>query len=144
MVKNSGGNKTKKQKRNVKKTIYYDELDEGQLFGQIIKALGNLHFKVICSDGIERNGRASNRVATARDKKVIAGDYVIISKRNFETEDTLNCDILGFAVPPDEIVKIFKRLNKLNETKFDDDIDFTNTEEIKKEIENNDIDVSKI
>lgn len=122
MVKNlHGGNKAKGLKRHIKKAVFYDELDEGQLFGLIIKALGNLHFRVMGSDGVERNGRASNKIATVKDKKIATGDYVIIAKRSFETDGDKNCDILGFANPPDHVIKIFKRGEK---SKPEDDIYF--------------------
>jgi len=149
MVKNThGGNKSKGMKKIVKKAIYYDELDEGQLFGQVTKALGNLHFTVLGHDCVERIGRASNKIATVRDKKIVSGDYIIISIRTFETEkdDKKKCDILGFARPPDHIIDIFKKNSKYFEKTEADDILF---ETDKKEIEGDEdddteIDITKI
>ena len=142
MVKNTfGGNKSKKIKKNITKAKFYDELDDGQLYGMITKALGNCHFTVLCGDKIIRNGKACNKIASAKDKRICVNDYVIIAKRDFETDQTKNCDIMGFANPPSDVIRIFKSDKKDKE----DDIIFE-TEKVENDDEENneDIDISKI
>ena len=143
MVKNtSGGNKSKKFKKNITKAKFYDELDEGQLFGVITKALGNCHFNVLCSDNIERNGKACNKITVAKDKRMLINDYVIISKREFETDQTKKCDILGFADPPSDIIRFFKKDKKTDEDEILFEVEKLTKDD---EVENNDdIDITKI
>jgi initiation factor 1A len=127
MVKNlKGGNKAKGQSRNIKKTIEYDTLEDGQLFGIVSKNLGG-HFSVLCSDGITRLGKAINKIKNAKDKRLTAGTCVIISLREFE-KDGKNCDIINFA--PSYVINSYPFLQTQQKDK-NTDIEFNDTIVIK-------------
>ncbi len=129
MVKNiSGGNKTKKQKRNMGKYTPVDKVEIGQMFAQIIRNNGT-HFTVLCSDNITRIGRMSGSLK--KGPRLLAGSYVVISLREFETEQN-HCDIIAIGCPPSNIINIFKK-NDPNCIK--DDIEFDESDEEFKEFE---------
>ena len=105
MVKNSsGGNKTKKQKRNFGKYNAVDKIEADQMFAQIIKNHGG-SFSVLCSDGITRLGKLSGYMK--KGPRLSEGLFVVISLRDFETE-LKNCDIIAYGDPPNNIIGIFK------------------------------------
>jgi len=134
MPKNkTGGNKAKKQgNKNINRKIFIaDALDEGQLFAQITKKLGDLRYYVLCSDNIERIGKTCNKLnRTSRgENRLDVGSNVIVSLRVDCDSTKMKCDLLAFAEPPDDIIKLFK--SKLSENK---DIDIIQFDIVKEEI----------
>ena len=134
MVKNiTGGNKTKKQKRNFGRFDTVNKIEPGQMFAQIVQNNG-VNFTVLCSDNIIRLGRLSGSLK--KGPRIIAGSYVVVSLRDFEI-DQKNCDIIGIGSPPNDIINIFKK-NNINKGKKDDiefhdsDDEFQNFEESSK------------
>ena len=136
MPKNiSGGNKTKKQKRNFGRFNASDKVESGQMFAQIIHNNGG-SFTVLCSDGITRIGKLCGILK--KGPRLISGSYVVISLRDFESEQK-HCDIIAHGDPPNDIINIFKKnpTNKNNkeDVEFNDsDDDFKEFEESKKTI----------
>ena len=109
MVKNiTGGNKTKKQKRYRNRDNPIDNLMDSQMYGVICENLGQ-HMMVLCSDGIKRKGELSGRAR--KGPRLLPGSYVAVSLREFEIEKK-NCDILGVAHPPSDIISLFKKNDK--------------------------------
>jgi initiation factor 1A len=105
MVKNtSGGNKTKKQKRNFGKYDAVDKIESDQMFAQITKNHGGT-FSVLCSDGIVRLGKLSGYMK--KGPRLAEGSFVVISLRDFEAEHK-NCDIIAYGDPPNDIINVFK------------------------------------
>lgn len=110
MVKNvTGGNKTKKQKRGYQKKAALDHTQTGQMFGQIVENRGD-HFAVLCSDNITRMGKLSG--AAKRGQRLISGSFVVISVRDYET-DQKNCDIIAAGNPPTDVKNIFRKINPI-------------------------------
>ena len=146
MVKNtSGGNKTKRQKRNYGRYDAVDKVEDGQMFAQIIKNNGD-HFTVLCSDNVTRLGRMSGILK--KGPRLTVDSYVVISLRDFETEQK-NCDIIAIGDPPTDIINIFKK-NNINKSKKDDidfdesDDEFKDFEESKKTIKHLSLEDNKI
>lgn len=128
MVRNiSGGNKTKKLKRNFGKYNAIDKIESNQMFAQITKNNG-MSFNVLCSDGITRLGRLSGYMK--KGPRLSEGSYVIISLREFEN-DHKNCDIIAYGNPPNDIIDVFKN----NNIKKKDDIEFVNLDDEFKDFE---------
>jgi initiation factor 1A len=131
MVKNtSGGNKTKKQKRNFGKYDAVDKIEPDQMFAQITKNHGGT-FSVLCSDGIIRLGKLTGYMK--KGPRLHEGSYVIISLRYYETEQK-NCDIIAYGNPTSNIINIFKTndpdSHKKNDIVFiDSDDEFKDFEE---------------
>ncbi len=134
MPKNTrGGNKTKKQRRNWGRFEPIDKLEKGQMFGKINENNGN-HFVVLCSDNVKRQAPMSNSVK--KGPRLYENTFVAVSLREFESNQE-NCDILGIARPPNNIIEIFKRIdptrNHTNDVEFgDSDNEFEEIVEIKK------------
>lgn len=128
MPKNkTGGNKAKKQgnKNTNRKIFVADALDEGQLFAQITKKLGDQRYYLLCSDNIERMGKSCNKLnKTSRgDNRLVVGSNVVVSLRVDCDSSKKKCDLLAFADPPDYVLKLFK--SKLTENNDNNDnIDF--------------------
>lgn len=130
MVKNiSGGNKTKKQKRNFGKYDATDKIEQEQMFGQITKNHGGT-FGVLCSDGITRLGKLSGSMK--KGPRLSEGSYVVISLRDFEIEHK-NCDIIGYGDPPNDVIKIFKTNDPHGHKKVD--VDFADSDDEFKEFD---------
>lgn len=132
MVKNEhGGNKHKKYGRR-KRVEPQDKVESGQMFAKIIKNEGD-HFSVLCTDNITRKGRMSGKLK--RGPRLIAGSFVIISTRDFES-DKKNCDIIGIGNPPSNILNIFNQ-NGNNPTDninfIEEDEEFKDFQDTKKE-----------
>ena len=106
-----GGYSKHLKKGGGKKAVLYDSLDDGQLFGQVTKVDGEGRFRILCNDGITRRGKACNQIRKTKDKKICFETFVIVSLRDCDTKDD-KCDILGFADPPNDILKYFKSNNK--------------------------------
>ena len=95
MKNKQGGKKTKKQKRDADKegnsSLVIPNKDEGTHLARIVKILGNLRAKVRTEDNNEYIGKICGNV---RKKFYFGnGDYVMISIRDFETNNN-KCDIL--------------------------------------------------
>lgn len=130
MVKNTtGGNKTKKLKRNFGKYDSTDKIESDQMFGQITKNHGG-SFSVLCSDGIIRLGKLSGYMK--KGPRLSEGSYVVVSLRDFEA-DLKNCDIIAYGDPPNDVINIFKT-NDPNAHKKTD-VDFMDSDDEFKEFE---------
>lgn len=125
----SGGNKTKKQKRNFHKYDPVDKILDGQMFAQVKHNNGG-SFDVICSDGVTRKGKLSGEMK--KGPRIQVGSYVVISLRDFEA-DKKNCDIIAHGDPPNDIVNIFKTSDIKSGKK--DNIDFIDSDDEFKEFE---------
>ena len=95
MKNKQGEKKTKKQKRDSDKegnsSLVIPNKDEGTHLARIVKILGNLRAKVKTEDENEYIGKICGSV---RKKFYFGnGDYVMISIRDFETNNN-KCDIL--------------------------------------------------
>lgn len=123
-----GGNKTKKQKRNYGRYNPIDKIEPGQMFAQIIKNNGG-HFDILCTDNVTRIAKLSGSLK--KGPRIITGSYVVISLREFEAEQK-NCDIIGIANPPNNIIGIFKQNNPV---KYEDDIEFCDSDDEFKDFE---------
>lgn len=134
MVKNiSGGNKTKKQRRNFGKFNAVDKISKEQMFAQIVNIQGD-HFDVLCTDNVQRLGRPSNLIK--RGPRLQAGAFVVVSLREFEA-DKNNCDIIAIGDPPNDIRNIFKKnISKKGKT---DNFNFVETDDKFKEFTINDV-----
>jgi initiation factor 1A len=117
----TGGNKTRKQKRD---TTRYDpilKLEPEQMFAQVTQNHGS-HFSVLCSDNISRLGRLSSSLK--KGPRITTGTFVVISLRDFEAEKK-NCDIIGYGSPPTNILNIFQKINPdaTSDFKFSENIE---------------------
>jgi len=130
VLNKTGGNKTKKQKRNFGKYDAVDKIESDQMYAQITKNHGG-SFSVLCSDGITRLGKLSGYMK--KGPRLTEGSFVVISLRDFEAEHK-NCDIIAYGDPPNDIVNVFKtndpNSNKKADVKFvDSDDEFKDFEE---------------
>lgn len=138
VLNKSGGNKTKKLKRNFGKYDATDKIESDQMFGQVTKNHGG-SFGILCSDGIIRLGKLSGYMK--KGPRISEGSYVVISLRDFEAEHK-NCDIIAYGNPPNDIINIFKtndpNSHKKTDVEFvDSDDEFKEFEESSKTIINN-------
>jgi initiation factor 1A len=129
VLNKSGGNKTKKQKRNFGKYDAVDKIEQDQMFAQITKNHGG-SFSVLCSDGITRLGKLSGYMK--KGPRLSEGSFIIISLRNFEAEHK-NCDIIAYGDPPNDIVNVFKTNDPNSHKKAD--IDFVDSDDEFKDFE---------
>ena len=125
----SGGNKTKKQKRNFHKYDPVDKVLDGQMFAQVKRNNGG-SFDVLCSDGVSRKGKLSGEMK--KGPRIKDGSYIIVSLRDFEA-DKKNCDIISHGDPPNDIMNIFKN-NDIKSGKKDN-IDFVDSDDEFKDFE---------
>lgn len=129
MVKNTtGGNKTKKQKRNFGRFDPVEKIEIGQMFAQIIKNNGGF-FDVLCSDGIKRRAKLCGDMK--KGPRLKEGSFVVVTLRDFET-DQKNCDIIYYGNPPNDIAGLFKKTDVKGKR---DDIDFVDDNDAFKEFE---------
>lgn len=148
MPKNkTGGNKAKKQgnKNMNRKILIADALDDGQLFAQITKKLGDQRYYVLCSDNIERIGKSCNKLnrSSRGQNRLDVGSNVIVSLRVDCDSTKMKCDLLAFADPPDDVLKLFK--SKLSEnTDYSDIIQFDIVKEEILDDDNENIDFDDI
>ena len=103
----TGGNKTRKQKRDTGRFDPIFKLEPEQMFAQIKQNHGS-HFSVLCSDNVTRLGRLSSSLK--KGPRIAIGSFVVISLRDFEAEKK-NCDIIGYGSPPSNILNIFQKIN---------------------------------
>lgn len=139
MVKNvSGGNKTKKQKRNFGKFDPVAKVEQGQMFAQVIQNNGG-SFTVLCSDGVTRIGKLCGMLK--KGPRITSGSYIVVSLRDFES-DQKHCDIIAYGDPPNDIINIFKK-NSLNKnTKLE--VEFNDSDDEFNEFEESKITIKKI
>jgi hypothetical protein len=128
-----GGKKTKGHRRNWGNFEPIDKLEKGQMFGKINQNNGN-HFIILCSDNVKRYAPMNNSIK--KGPRLYDNTFVAVSLREFETNQD-NCDILGIARPPGNIIEIFKRIdpsrNHTNDVEFgDSDNEFEEVIENKK------------
>jgi translation initiation factor IF-1 len=139
MVKNTkGGNKKKKQKRGYQKKTALNNTESGQMFGQIIENRGD-HFAVLCADNVTRMGKLSG--AAKRGQRLISGSFVIISIRDYET-DQKNCDIIAAGNPPSDIRIIFRKINPI--VGDDSNIEFYTQDDKFKEFEESEATIGEV
>ena len=129
VLNTTGGNKTKKQKRNFGKFDAVDKLEPGQMFAQVTHNHGG-SFSVLCSDGITRLGKLSGYMK--KGPRLTEGSYVAVSLRDFEIEQK-HCDIIAYGDPPSDIVNMFKKNDPNAHKKAD--IDFVDSDDEFKEFE---------
>ncbi len=79
----TGGNKTRKQKRETSRFDQIFKLDSEQMFAQVVQNHGS-HFSVLCSDNITRLGRLSSSLK--KGPRIAKGTFVVVSLRDFEAE----------------------------------------------------------
>jgi len=106
MVKNFGGNKSKKQGRKFissnqsqRKLRLKDEKEDGEMYACVKKLFGNGRCLILCIDGVERNCVIRNkfRGRSKRDNTVIVGSHILAGVRLWETKTEKkeqDCDLL--------------------------------------------------
>lgn len=128
MVQNvRGGNKTKRQKRNSERFTPTDKInkEDGQMFALIIKNNGG-NVSVLCSDHVTRVARICGKLKKG-PRNVIAGNFVVVSLRDFEG-DQQHCDIISYGDPPSNIKDLLQNYdNKKEKITKRDNIIFTET-----------------
>lgn len=110
MVKN-----IKKGKRKFVKYDPINRLEQYQMYAKIIHNNGG-SFNVLCSDGLTRIGKLSNEMK--RGPRLLDGSFVVITLREFETEQK-HCDIIAHGAPSSDIITMFKRYEPNNSIKTD-------------------------
>jgi hypothetical protein len=137
-INERGGNKTKKQKKS-RKFETYTEVGDEQLFGKIVRNMGG-HFIVLGTDNIERIGKL--KTVVKRGPRIGKDAFVAFSLRSFN--DKKECDIIGIAKPPQNIIKQFASIDsEINEVDIEFNYDseneeFKNLDKIKVSNKNND------
>ena len=140
MKNKQGGKKTKKQKRDTDKegnsSLVIPNKDEGTYLARIVKILGNLRAKVKTEDEDENENKYEyeyiGKICGSIRKKFyfLKGDYVMISIRDFETNNN-KCDILWKYNTKQQ--KILCKYYGFNDIKIDHDIileDNINSDEV--------------
>jgi len=112
----TGGNKSRKQKRDTGRFDPVYKLEPEQMFAQIVTNNGS-HFTVLCSDNVTRLGRLTSSLK--KGPRLVVGSFVVVSLREFEAEKK-NCDIIAHGSPPTNILNIFQKNNPVSIS----DIDF--------------------
>ena len=109
MVKNFGGNKSKRMGRKFiqppSKTTRFVSQD-GEMYAIVAKHLGNSQIHALCSDGITRLCciRQKFKGRSKRDNFVGVGIWILIGTREWEvrsTEKMERCDLLEVYSSPD-------------------------------------------
>jgi translation initiation factor IF-1 len=139
MVKNvNGGNKAKKQKRGYQRKMALNSTETGQMFGQVVENRGD-HFAILCADNMTRMGKLSG--AAKRGQRLIPGSFVVISIREYET-DQKNCDIIAAGNPASDVRNIFRKINPI--VGDDGDIAFYTQDDKFKEFEESEATVGQM
>lgn len=60
--------------------------DDGQLYGQIIKSLGDRRFEIKCVDGKTRLGKLRGKIRKRKKTWVIVNTWVIVALRDFQDD----------------------------------------------------------
>ena len=111
------------------KKVALNQTQTGQMFGQIVENRGD-HFAVLCSDNVTRMGKLSG--AAKRGQRLIPGSFVVLSIREYET-DQKNCDIIAAGNPSADVRNIFRKINPI--VGDDGDIEFYTQNDKFKEFE---------
>jgi hypothetical protein len=103
MVKNSGGNKAKKQARKtvglptVVQNVRYVK-EEGELYAVITKIYGGKTCQIMCDDGVSRRCTIRRKFMMSRrgDNALAVGTWLMAGLYDWEkrADGTQNCDIL--------------------------------------------------
>jgi initiation factor 1A len=103
MVKNAGGNKSKRQGRKfvnapIQKSIRY-ATEDGELYAAVVKLMGGSHCEVMCIDGKTRMCVIRNKFKgrSKRDNLLTRGVWILVGIRDWEVRsgDKLEkCDLL--------------------------------------------------
>ena len=85
MPNQQGGKNYKKAKHNSTDSAKFEEAGPGELYGRVIKILGNLNMMVFCNDNYSR----ICKVCGSMRKRIWinVGDLVIVSIREFEEKE---------------------------------------------------------
>ena len=127
MPKNTGRG-GKNYRRGNNKTQIKRELvlkEEGTVYGQVLKMLGNGRVDVYCFDSVKRIGNIRGKMK--RRVWIAAGDVVLISLRDFQNE---KCDII-LKYTPEEVRQLkaqdqIPESIEVNENENHGDIEFEN------------------
>lgn len=130
MPKNTGRG-GKNYRRGNNKTQIKRELvlkEEGTVYGQVLKMLGNGRVDVYCFDSVKRIGNIRGKMK--RRVWIAAGDVVLISLRDFQNE---KCDII-LKYTPEEVRQLkaqdqIPESIEVNENENHGDIEFENDKE---------------
>lgn len=124
--------KTAKHKKNggcvvVKRDLV--EVEEGQVYGIVEKALGSLYFTVKCFDDKTRRCKLRNQKKKKMKMKITVDSVVIVSLREFDAKDSTG-DII-YKYEPDEVRQLQKEyilpsFNVVNTDNTDDPADNNN------------------
>lgn len=149
MVKNNGGNKTKRMGRkfasefNLEKARTRFRSNEDEFYACCVRFFGN-RFLALCDDGIERSCVLRKKFTgrSKRDNQIVIGTWALVGRRAFETGPSLGkletCDLLEVYGHDDKSKLIqhethinWKSFNAINskETACDDEISFDFTEQ---------------
>ncbi len=165
MVKNQGGNKSKKMGRKflsapVDKRVRLAE-EEGEIYASVTKLLGNGMFYAVDSEGKEKLVVMRNkfRGRGKRDNSVTVGGWVLIGVRDFESSAKPKHDLLEVYNDSEKIKlknsgnPIFGKLkndqDKNSDNEDDEDFVFSNREtekyqELSEQIENMESTTNKV
>ncbi len=103
-----GGKKRKQGKKRVIEERELQFADEHQIYGQVLRLLGDARLEIQCTDSIKRIGHIRG---TMRKKVWIAmGDVVLCAKREYEDD---KCDII--LKYNEEEVRKLKQLKEIPE-----------------------------
>jgi translation initiation factor IF-1 len=108
MVKNSGGNKAKKQSRKgvavptaVQNVRYVSEI--GEMYAVVTTIFGGKNCQVMCDDGISRRCTIRRKFMMSRrgDNMIVAGTWVMVGLYDWEkrSDGTQTCDIIEVYSP---------------------------------------------
>ena len=90
MPKKKKGKRLNGKKQDNKRELQFKE--DGQEYGQVIKALGNKRFTVQGMDGKERLGITRGSMSYRKKIWINVGDYVLIGLRDYQDN---KCDIMA-------------------------------------------------
>ncbi len=103
MVKNAGGNKSKRQGRKfvnapIQKSIRY-ATEDGELYAAVVKLMGGSHCEVMCIDGKTRICVIRNKFKgrSKRDNLLTRGVWILVGIRDWEVRSCdkhEKCDLL--------------------------------------------------
>tara|TARA_B110000495_G_C22567950_1_gene342211 strand:+ start:53 stop:451 length:399 start_codon:yes stop_codon:yes gene_type:complete len=130
-----------KKKNNSKKQFYNKTrqlpiADVGQEYAQVERALGNKRFEVNSLDGKKRIARVRGTIR--RGDRILAGNYVVISLREYQDE---KADIIE-NLRPDEVQRLrhMGEIIDINDhVENEDDVEFDYEEEVSKDVNIDDI-----